>query len=291
MRDPNSPLPPVPGSASLSDNTHSVTTPSSTVVYIRNPPILRATNPVPNSSTASSPTINSESAAESISHSAPGNIFSFENVQIDSGAHERISRSSSLVSQESSSPVSSPTSVEQRTSSVPNTPISEQTMYEPLFCSSGPSISLGIRNPNYENPPHPQFRAASNHSPALPPRPSSDQRRMSSSVANDIHFVHSAVRTSGLSNLAATSDPSLNASSPTGVSGSEQTNHGVPSFSPVPLLKSQSSQESTHVNDRSNNALPLDEGPPPYNSGPLLRNTQVIYIDKIMCFPFTRHVF
>lgn len=272
MRDPNSPLPPVPGITPSSESSQPLVAASSTVVYVRNPPVLRASNPVPSSSATSSPTATSETAAEAFSQSAPGNIFSFESVQADSVQRERVSRSNSLISQESASPASSPTAVEQRISSVPNTPISEQTLYEPLFCSSTPSISVGIRNPNYENPPHPQLRAASNQTPALPPRPVNDQRRMSSSVANDIQFAHSVVRTSGLSNLAATSDPSLHASSLAGVSVSEPVPHGV---APPVLLRSQSIQESPQGSDRSN-ALPLDEGPPPYNSsGPPVRNSQV----------------
>lgn len=279
VRDPNSPLPPVPGSTpSLSDASHTGTAPSSTVVYIRNPPALRASNTGSSSSTTSSPTMTTESAAESL-HNVPGNVFNFDSVQSDSDLHERVSRSNSIVSQDSISPVPSPTTVDQRISSVPNTPLTDQTIYEPLFCSSAPSVGLGIRNPNYENPPHPQYRVVSNQTPALPPRPVSDQRRMSSSVAGDIQFVHSPVRTSGLSNLAATSDPSLNASSQSGIASSDSTTHGVVSFSPVALLRSQSQQDSTHsISDRGG-ALPADEGPPPYNSsGPSARNVQVILI-------------
>lgn len=278
MRDPNSPLPPVPGSPQVSsDTTLTSTTPSSTIVYIRNPPALRASNPGPSSSTTSSPAANSESTVETSPHHVPGSIFNFESVQADFGPHERISRSNSIVSQESASPLSSPTSIEQRISSVPSTPLTEQTIYEPLFCSSSPSISLGIRNPNYENPPNPQLRAASNQIPALPPRPVSDQRRMSTSVASDIQFAHSVVRTSGLSNVAATSDPSLNASSQGAAASADSPVHGVVSFSPVALMRSQSHHpDSSSASDR-NNVLPLDEGPPPYNnSGLPIRNLQVL---------------
>lgn len=282
MRDPNSPLPPVPGSTqSTSDSSQSGAASSSTIVYIRNPPILRASNHGSSSSTTSSPTASSESAVEASSaHSVPSSIFNFENVVVDSFSHERVSRSNSIVSQESVSPVSSPTSVEQRISSVPSTPLADQMIYEPLFCSSSPSISVGIRNPNYENPPNPQLRAASNQIPALPPRSASDQRRMSTSVASDIQFVHSVVRTGGLSNFAATSDPSLNASSQEEISTSESTAQAGTPFSPVVLQRSHSHLNSSHVSDRSN-ALPLDEGPPPYNnSGPPIRNLQVLFFEK-----------
>ncbi|XP_054716936.1 uncharacterized protein LOC129226358, partial [Uloborus diversus] len=268
LRDPNSPLPPVPASAALQLELRDSSVPSSTVVYIRNPPILRSSNHPSSSST--SPSALSELSADVYltfpvsSTPCPENIFNFDVSDTEQTTYQR-SRSNSLVSQ-NSSPASSPNVIEERISSVPSTPSIEQpSLYEPLFYSCVSNVSLGIRNPNYENPPQPARRMSSNSAPALPPRSANDQRRMSSSIANDIQNMHSgsSVATSGLSNLASTSDPSLNISSGSS-RAPESPTHNSASSSAV-LVRTQSQLESVRNVPERNGHLPSDEGPPPYN--------------------------
>ncbi|XP_035224179.1 uncharacterized protein LOC118196818 isoform X2 [Stegodyphus dumicola] len=280
LRDPNSPLPPVPGSTSVSSESS-----NSAVVYIRNPPNLRASTQYCSPSTVVSPSSGSEQhpsilhieTASSSLQSVPESVFNFDVLQGLEQNPRTISRSNSLASEESSSPIPSPlhTSTEQRVSSVPNTPLSDQTsLYEPLFYSPSSNISISIRNPNYENPPPPQRRGTSTPTPALPPRPSNDQRRMSTSVASDIQNVHSTTRTSNLNTLTSTSDPSLHASSQIGSSINPVQSSQITS-SPTGLLRIQAHLEHVRNIPENSRHLPSEEGPPPYNGAlPQLRNMQ-----------------
>ncbi|GIX71018.1 PH domain-containing protein [Caerostris extrusa] len=205
IRDPNSPLPPVPSTLAQTSESIESTALSSTVIYVRKPIIPKCVPTIP-----------------------------------------------------------SPIEVESRTTSIPNTPSSEQTsLYEPLFYSSTSSnISLGIRNPNYENPPYPQRHIVCKPTPALPPRPSSDFHRAPPLAVGENSNVHSPIRASNLGNLTSASDPSLHASTQQQQSSSNVSAQSSSSASPVALSRQHSHLEpASSVSERSNHP-PLVERHP-----------------------------
>ncbi|GFY56895.1 PH domain-containing protein [Trichonephila inaurata madagascariensis] len=239
IRDPNSPLPPVPNSLIQTSETPEGTASSSTVVYIRNPSSRRASLQT-SSISGSIATINTEGTPSS--QSVPESVFNFDAPLESDHITRPVSRSNS--SQGSMSPIPSPIDVEQRISSVPNTPSLEQSsLYEPLFYAASPSIGLGVRNPNYENPPHPQRHIVYKPTPALPPRSGSDFHRTPSLVSSDAASMHSPIRSNNLSNTASASDPSLQASLQQSSSAAPQSSSSISTSSPVALLRTHSHVE------------------------------------------------
>ncbi|KAF8789086.1 uncharacterized protein LOC129957343 [Argiope bruennichi] len=245
IRDPNSPLPPVPSTVVQSSEPLESVASSSTVVYIRNPTSRRASLQTTSSSSISG-SVTAVSTSEGIptsSQSVPESVFTFDLPSFADQNARPISRSNS--SQDSISPVPSPNEVEQRVSSVPNTPSAEFALiYEPLFFGPPPNVPSGVRNPSYENPPYPQRHIVYKPTPALPPRQNVDFHRTPSLVTGDRSNVHSPIRSSSLGNSNSTSDPSLHASSQ-----QQCTNTVTPctssasTSSPVALLRTHSHLE------------------------------------------------
>lgn len=256
IRDPNSPLPPVPNSLIQASETSEGTASSSTVVYIRNPSSRRAS--LQTSSISGSVTTMNTSEGTPSSESVPESVFNFD-VPLESDQITRpVSRSNS--SQGSMSPVPSPIDAEQRISSVPNTPALEQSsLYEPLFYAASPSVGLGVRNPNYENPPHPQRHIVYKPTPALPPRSSSDFHRTPSLVSSDGAGMHSPVRSNNLGNTASASDPSLQASLQQSSIAAPQSSSSASTSSPVALFRTRSHVEPMCSSSERSNHPPLAE--------------------------------
>ncbi|XP_042894890.1 uncharacterized protein [Parasteatoda tepidariorum] len=267
MRDPNSPLPPVPETASLSSSATDGSTASSTIVYIRNPSTRNVSQ---NSSlNTSSVIINSIATIEntpSSSRSLPETVFNFD---IPSNAEQSTSGSRRSSISQTSPTVSN--DMEQRTAQTSSTSSQEQSLYEPLFSSSSaPSFSLSIRNPNYENPPHPQRHIVFKPTPALPPRINSANQISSVPSVNPV--VQPSSRASNLGHLSSTSEPSLNRSlQSTSAFVADSSNHAT-SNSAV-LLRTQSVSSNS---DRNDQASPSERHPhsgPRVVSGPSFKNT------------------
>ncbi|GBM78125.1 hypothetical protein AVEN_17050-1 [Araneus ventricosus] len=264
IRDPNSPLPPVPSTVVQTSEPLESIVSSSTVVYIRNPSSRRASLQTTSSSSISGSVtaVNTSEGTPTSSQSVPESVFTFDLPSVSDQSARPISRSNS--SQDSISPVPSPNEVEQRVSSVPNTPSSEQSsLYEPLFYAPTPSVSLGVRNPSYENPPYPQRHIVYKPTPALPPRPSVDFQRSPSLVTGDRSNVHSPVRPSNLGNSNSTSDPSLHASSQQQcTSAATPSTSSAATSSPVVLLRTHSHLEPVCSSSERSSHPPLVERHP-----------------------------
>ncbi|GIY51113.1 PH domain-containing protein [Caerostris darwini] len=264
IRDPNSPLPPVPSTLAQTSESIESTALSSTVIYVRNPSSRRASLQTTSSSSISGSitTIGGSDGTPTSSQSVPESVFNFDIPTVLDSAPLPVSRSNS--SPGSVSPIPSPIEVESRTTSIPNTPSSEQTsLYEPLFYSSTSSnISLGIRNPNYENPPYPQRHIVCKPTPALPPRPSSDFHRAPPLAVGENSNVHSPIRASNLGNLTSASDPSLHASTQQQQSSSNVSAQSSSSASPVALSRQHSHLEPASSASERSNHPPLVERHP-----------------------------
>lgn len=287
LRDPNSPLPPVPASSMHSNEDRVNVTSTSTVVYIRNPPSVSSAPlvtsvPVPLDQVISN---NHRNAQDRLpSQSTPQSVFTFDFVNSVTVENPVTRHSTNSVSSEPIISNSSRGATSQTAFSVPNTPLSEESssVYEPLFYPAAGLSShrqltcLGVRNPNYENPPV-QRNNTVESVPILPPRISADQRRMSSSMVNEIQEeMHRPVRTRGLSNLSSNSEPSLNSNVMHNSSNARReansTSDNPTSGNPVSVLQSASASRPRNVLEPSQSTPsrrarpPSEEGPPPYNS-------------------------
>ncbi|KAG8183393.1 hypothetical protein JTE90_008295 [Oedothorax gibbosus] len=270
LRDPNSPLPPVPSQPPEDPSSNP------TVVYIRNPSVLRVTTPTQGSTRGS---ITIEAMPE---HTVPESIFSFDvsgDRPVSTSSHESSSpllsptnppdqaiasssadRTSSTTEQ--TSITAKRTSLQGKETSSTSTSTPEQTtLYEPLFYGASSSVGLSIRsNPSYENPPQPTRHIIFKPTPALPPRPTGDSRRASGDVA-------SIPTSSRLNNLVSASEPSLASSSQSPFTVAEPSSSASAVSPPVALLRTHSQVEPS---ERPSH-MPLGERHP--HNGPRRQST------------------